>query len=379
MKQKIVIAIILGVMLLGAGLYGLYHQRIGQFRPYFTTNIHISGFSEDYVREHRDQVVIETRPGFELVQVLLALAGDPYDRSVNKDSAYYDALMRHFEPYKNHQAVDDFQVFMNNNSLPSAAMLFAYDIVDGDLVFKDEHESNTMHRFDTIIPELNRFIEASDFESYYADYLTSFQPTINDYPVDTKAMWAWLEARGEDDYDVLRIVSSPLINQHHYTHRFRDHAHGGFEEMVAFVPILYTGQSQLPFDEAQTATLFLSQYLFTEIAHHYVNPITDQHLYEVFQLLDDPDAWYDGPGYHHAGLIFNEYMTWALFTHYVHDAYDQHTAEVMKQVLNDVMVNHREFHDFDRFNDHLYDHIKTREQTSMLALYDYLFDTYHKP
>jgi len=378
MRQKIVVSIILGLTLLGAGLYGLYHHRIGQYKPYITTSIHISSFSDDYVDVYANQVVVETNPGFELVYVLLALAGEPYARSVDQNTPYYDAMMQYFKPYEHHQAVDDFKTFMNNNSLPTAAMLFAYDSVDNTLVFNDEHESASMHRFNTIIPELNRFMEASDFDTFYADYTLMYQETIDDYPVDLMSMWSWFEARGENSYDVLRLVTSPLLGSHHYTHRFKDHRHGGFEEMVAFVPVEYKGASQLPFDEDTTAKLLLTQMMFTEIAHHYVNPITDQHLHEVFGLMDE-DAWYQGPGYGHAGLVFNEYMTWALFALYVYDVYGEHTALVMQDVVDDIMVNHRQFTHFKSFNAHTYDFYTSSDQATLKQIYDDLLRHYRKP
>jgi hypothetical protein len=95
----------------------------------------------------------------------------------------------------------------------------------------------------------------------------------------------------------------------------------------------------------------LQRIVFTEIDHNFVNPVTDQHRFQVISAFAERSKWTSNEStfYQSPIAVFNEYMTWALFLLYIEARISpQEFADVMTFTTSQ-MESSRKFHRFGSF------------------------------
>lgn len=270
-----------------------------------------------YAEARRGTVTIEIPPVFELSKIVLALTTYGQDpNATDHDSAYWAEVEAWFGPHAEHPLIEaldalpldvwSYYSFRNN---AAAYRLDGDQIVPGGIypiggLERGSGDVWTEHL--ALIEDFARDSDAASFleahDGYYRGLIDHYEATV---PI--RQMWDWLEARfvdPGDGRDALLIRSSPLIGG---SHNASTATFGGFTEGTMVVPI-GTGE---PLTPEQLGPF--SRMVFTEIDHHYVNPVSSRHAAAIAAALSDLDRFNAQRHYRTPSATFNEYVTWVLF------------------------------------------------------------------
>jgi hypothetical protein len=142
------------------------------------------------------------------------------------------------------------------------------------------------------------------------------------------------------------VVLSPLVFASHSTHRVDT---GAGSEAVMFVsgPDVTTG----PETSAAVQKAIVQRLVFTEIDHHFVNPVTDQYRSQVSSALGTRSEWTtdESSFYQSPVAVFNEYMTWAVFLLYIEGRVGAQDFADMVRFTTTTMESSRRFQRFGLF------------------------------
>jgi len=373
-RNNILLFLIVVILITGLAGFLIINNMFKEYKPYISSSYLLTTFTNDYIEEKKEDYIIEIPETYEMLYIIIAISelGLKSTNLINKQSEYYDKVLEHFLPYKDHPAVYEVMSSLEYRSTASLGTIFAFEFIGDEMKHNGQHSADWhFSSFLEYIDLLEDFSRVTGFRDFYSENYSYYRKMIEEYKkvVPLYQMWMWLEEHFPQKYDIYRIVSSPLIGGSHYTHNFRDKMNN-IDEIVAFAPIKtsITGYEK-PGKEEE---LLLSRFVFTEINHNYVNPITDrlQNLRKVVRVFSDRDYWYKGEGYNNPSFIFNEYMTWAVFSLYVYDHYDEDIFNNINDLTVNTMVNYRKFIRFEEFNNkllHLY--INRKKNTRISELY----------
>jgi Domain of unknown function (DUF4932) len=316
-----------------------------------TVNVSLShsgaDYPADYIKRNRGEVLVEIPEAFELANIAIAISqpGLNEEHRVNKHGAYYQRVLEHFLPFKDHPLIAQSDLTRNYGyCFRDNSICYAFDrdqLVHGGLYSRMRRPD----LFQRQLALLEDFARVSHFRHFYRDNQPYYERQIQLYrqKIPVRGMWRWLEERFPSRHDCYKIVFSPLVGASHETCGFTK---GDFSETIMFVS--GPGESQ---DTSNTIEQgCLSRTVFTEIDHNYVNRITKDHLDRVNKALADLGQWNQQEGYTSAEMTFNEYMTWAVFVLYAYDTYDTADAEtIIERSTTNTMVHHRKFVRFEAF------------------------------
>lgn len=373
-KNHILVFIIVVILITGLAGFFFINNMFQEYKPYISSSYMLSTFTNDYIEENKGNYIIEIPETIEMLYIIIAISelGLNDTNLINKQSVYYDKVLEHFLPYKDHPAVREVMSSLEYRSTASLGTIFAYEFIGDEIKHNGQHSADWhFSSFIEYIDLLEDFSRVTGFRDFYRENFSYYQRMIEEYDevVPLNQMWVWLEVHFSQKHDIYRIVSSPLIGGSHYTHNFRD-KNNNVDEIVAFAPIntILTGYET----SRELKGLLLSRFVFTEINHNYVNPTTDrlQNLRKVVRSFSDRDYWYKGVGYDNPSFIFNEYMTWAIFSLYINDHYDEDMFNMINDLTVKTMVDNRQFIRFEEFNNELLDlYINRKRNTKISELY----------
>jgi hypothetical protein len=322
---------------------------------------HLSAnYSDEYIRANTGKVLVEIPEVFELANIAIAISESGLNdlHRVHKKGAYYERVLKHFMPFKDHPLLKEhdlnynFGYMFRDNSI-------CY-IFEGDRIVHGGLYSNmrSPDLFKKQLKLVEDFARDSNFRKFYRDNLPYYQEQIQLYrqKVPVRKMWTWLEERFPARDDCYKVVFSPLIGASHETCSFENN---GFSETIMFI----SGPGESKDTSNKIEEGFLSRVVFTEIDHNYVNRVTENHANRVNKAFADLDAWNQQSGYRRPEYTFNEYMTWAVFVLYAYDNYEKQDAEVIvKKSTVDTMVYSRKFVRFKEFAEVLLELYRNRTQ-----------------
>ncbi|UCD51766.1 MAG: DUF4932 domain-containing protein [Phycisphaerales bacterium] len=304
-------------------------------------------YPAEYIERNRGRVLVEIPETFELANIAIAIsqAGLNEQHHVNKQGAYYERVLEHFLPFKDHPLIAHSDLTRN----------YGYCFRDNSVCYRFE-DDRIVHAglysrmrqpdlFQRQLAWLEDFARVSGFRQFYRDNLPYYEQQIELYrrKVPVRKMWTWLEEQFPSQHDCYKVVFSPLLGASHETCGF---SKGDFSETIMFV----SGPGESPDTNDLVERGCLSRVVFTEIDHNYVNRITKNYLDRVNEALADLDQWNQQDGYKSPEMTFNEYMTWAVFVLYVYDTYDtDDAATIVQRSTTSTMVRWRRFVRFDEF------------------------------
>lgn len=333
-------------------------------------------YPDDYIAQNKGKVIIEIPEVYELANIALAITsnGQKHPFWVYKDGAYYKRVLKHFLPFKNHPLINkidfsdsqwrDYFDFREN----SAAYVFKKNaIVSGKIYSRFFVKSKSALKHPSLFEEYRHLVEdfakKSGFRQFYKQNIPYYKKQIATYrkKIPVKKMWSWLEHQFSARYDCYKIIFSPLIGGCHSTQRFEDK---GFKEMVMFVsgPQRYRDKYSGVVEEG-----LLSRVVFTEIAHNYVNPVTDLYRRRLKKVFKDLGKWNKKKYYPDPYTTFNEYMTWAVFILYAYDNYKQEDFKIINRKVEKFMVKKRGFVLFPQFNQKLLSFYINRKRNEKIS------------
>ena len=362
---------LVSVLLVTSGCAGWFGVRVSS-SP--TANLNIATFTESHLDAYRDRVTIVVPEVYELMQVAIALTSTsqehPY-RYTDPDTAYYQAVMDHFAPYRDHALIEALDDALSGPTAYRAT--FAYHFDGDELVEGGQYSVTGLNRaFEGLLPEMEAFARESGFRAFYADHADFYQAQVDTYRrvVDPAHIWQWMEANFPARYDAYTIVLSPLMNGTNNTWRFRDRE-AGYEEIVMFAPSPNVFAPDVEDPDVnisqEVADVILARAVFTEIDHNYVNPVTDEHLKAIDRAMRPLEAWNEGAGsYGSPALTFNEYFTWAIFGLYAETRYEPSLAAAAWDRTR-AMMDWRGFPRFDAFYEELHNAYSERRTDETVA------------
>ncbi len=270
--------------------------------------------------------------------------------SLNYNSDYYREVIKHFEPYKDHPVVKEYEELRNEYSYSTLRRVFTYEFTGNKIVKGKIYKHEESDEDKAFIKLLTDFAQKSNFNDFYDRHQNYYQQKIKQFKnyTDLKAIWRWLEKNYPDRYDSYKIVLSPLVFGSHNTTTYVDKT-DQFHEIIMFVstPELFTRHK---FGNEDLTCSFTERMVFTEIDHNYVNVVTDreENMRKILEVFGDLDKWNQQKGYRRSDITFNEYMTWATAALYIYDKYDEKVYNTfLKHTIN--AMNYRGFVKFKVF------------------------------
>lgn len=253
---------------------------------------------------------------YELANVILALT--PYGISdeweVQKGTPYYEEVMTYFKPMQSHPLLSaanysrekwDYYLAFRTDS-------YAFGIDEKGKISRQFafNAQKGLQPFDDNLVLIQDFYEKSNFHAFYQAHLPYFNSIASRY-LDyfmVREMQAFLKQEfGSFDANQSNlVVFSPLVNRMSCHRDIKEGVSADFSTLALSLILPDNGQ---PMDQSQRASDI--HFLFTEMDHGYVNPVT----YKNARLLHKKfnyKKWDQGSGYTESDC-FNEYMTWAVY------------------------------------------------------------------
>lgn len=268
--------------------------------------------------------------------------------------------MAYFGPYAGHPLIAEVEASLGR--FPSHRAIFDY-IFEGDKIVPGGPFAGSWRdrAFEAYLPLMEDFAAASNFRAFYADHRPLYEEQIAHYKaiVPLREIWDWMEAEFPNRYDAYTVVISPLVRGTHNTFCYRAESGADHWEMVMFVS--GPDGTTNPEISEEVHEALITRYVFTEIDHNYVNPVTDNGAYldRIDLAMRDFRNWNTQGGYATPAMTFNEYMTWATYTLFAKEYYDEDVFAEANAYTVDLMEGRRGFPRFGAFNEavlELYEH-----------------------
>jgi len=274
----------------------------------------------DWIASRRGTVTVETPLAFELANIVLSQTIYGQDaNATDRSTSYSEAVDAWFGPHSDHPLIQ------NLDALPVDMGVYyafrnqaaAWEIRDGQLIPGDVYQVGGFwggeDPFTARIELLEDYLQTTEAEAFLQDHVDYYTDRITTYEaaVPIREMWDWLEVRFPkegDGRDALVVRTSPLIGGSHNASTL---VLDDFSEGTMVVPIFVDGERIEPEHVGPLARM-----VFTEIDHHYVNPVSSRLQEEVNAAVADYGAFNEKAGewgYASPSLTFNEYVTWVLF------------------------------------------------------------------
>lgn len=303
----------------------------------------------------------------ELVFVILAITNHGLKDSVmiNHNSNYYQKTLAYFGKFKSEKIVKKINKKAASiyNQLRMDASNYMFDN-NSKLVKHNEYHNLSWGKKDYLQPyltDLEEFCKKTQFRHFYTlhrSFYDSLIATLNiQAPINKQHIW--LEKNFPKKYTNFRVVFSPLSYGKHSTNvQLRD--------VIIFV--------SSPTENSKLSKSLLeardSRMLFTEIDHHYVNPVSDLHLTSINQAFNNRKTWASGKfsnSYKNQYAVFNEYMTWSVFILYAMDTYQSDDFLTTKNSIENFMEEYRGFVNFSAFNEKMIELYKNKGDKRLIS------------
>ena len=339
-----------------------------------------ANFSDDYISDHKDKYFIEIPEVYELAHIIMAVKyqNSNYNYFIQKNTSYFQTVIKSFSSFKSLELFKNFAYtetdFINNYSFRENSYRYTFEseqIFSKNIYLKKYWEPNI---FEKHLNEIQNFSDQSDFLNFYSNHYEYYESQIAlfDSLIPVQDMWSWLESQFSTEYDCYKILISPLTTGSHSTQRYITN---NFKESIMFISGL--NKEIYSFD---TLNILLNmRYLFTEIDHNYVNPISEKYNTELNSAMKDLSVWKKNSEinelYYNAYKIFNEYMTWAVYDLYILERYPDKWFQLGNERTIKKMVNDRGFIKFKEFEDYLINiYINRTENEKIEDLYPQILE-----
>ena len=327
-------------------------------------------FSDEYILQHKGKYFIEIPDVYELAHVVMAVKYQNSNNNyfIRKNTSYFEELLIYFNQYKDSEIFEKFSYsetdFSENYAFRSNS--YAYTLDNNYISSKGIYPKIwSPDIFKSLKNDVESFALKSDFNDFYLSHLDFYQSQISLYDslIPINDIWQWLEEQFSSRYDCYKILISPLTTGSHNTNRFEVPE---YKETIMFVSGLNKETNSL-----DTANIALNiRYVFTEIDHNYVNPVSDKYSNEITISMSNLRTWKSENQinglYDNAYKIFNEYMTWAVYDLYISEKYPGNTFENIRQTTISKMENSRGFIKFQEFEDYLISLYRNRTDTEKI-------------
>jgi len=290
-----------------------------------------------YTAERRGTIVVENPDAFEIVNLVLSQTtyGQQAPSAMLRDGPYWEAVQAWFGPHRDHPLIReldaepvDMRFYYGFRNHGAAWRWTGEELVPGG-VYPVQGAGGMLGGAEVLTPRIAsvaQFARDTDVAGFFATHGHHREQMLERYRerVPLQDMWDWLEAAfpaSTDGRDALVVRTSLLIGGSHNASTAT--LAGADPRFVEGTMVSYSGGSGAwePEDIAG-----LARTVFTEIDHHYVNPVSIRHQADIEAALGGRLDRFNQQGsdnYGSAFATFNEYVTWVLFDRYWDDYCDR--------------------------------------------------------
>ena len=277
------------------------------------------------VSQNKIDVVVPE--AYELSNIILALTnyGITDEWEVQKNTKYYQEVIKFFDPVKNHPLLDSVNYSREKweyyLSFRTDAFAFQFDEENKLKRSIDFYSVAGYNPFDTHLNLINDFVEKSKFRQFFKEHKSYYDFIKNNYleynfiekSVEFLKRFVGVQHSESDDFQYF-IVLSPLIN------RMNCHRNISANIVADFPTVPHELLGQV-ITKNLSNRLNGNHMIFTELDHGYINPVSDKFQ----QLISDKfdwQKWDNNSGYEEIN-VFNEYMTWAVWELFVKENFPE--------------------------------------------------------
>ena len=241
-------------------------------------------YSEAFQAEHRGRILVEIPEVYELVNVAIAMTptGREDENLVYQRSDYHARVLEWFDPHAAHPFVTKLDSLLTESvqhyfRLKMNGRAFVFDdadrIVQSPVYDRTGFSNDRTNALRPYLEDLQSFADQSRFREFYRANAATYEEQIAFYR-DTAGlaeMKRWLDERfpGSSDYDLYRIVFSPLVSYNQSSTWFES---DGFRELMPHVNFPYPEDVNRSGYLSETAfTIYAGNIAFTEINHGYLD------------------------------------------------------------------------------------------------------------
>ncbi|RYG03481.1 MAG: DUF2461 family protein, partial [Chitinophagaceae bacterium] len=334
-------------------------------------------FTDAHKKKFKGKTTVEIPEVYELINIVYAITPAAANNAdyAYRGSGYYREVKDWFSKYAAEEAVVNINKALNDDQYFILKMdAYAFDWIRGKLVQSKVYDRAAWRDTNTLRPyvkALQAFADKSKFADFYKQHQSFYNSQINCYKdsINTTAMVGWLRKNFPGtDYDVFRIIFSPLVSGNQSANWMEDN---GFKEMHAHVNFPYAYPAK---DVTPDGALFRrGAIVFTEINHSFINPEIEKYLSadDFKKAFADLSIWLDlnkpAKNYNDAYSCFNEYMNWALVSVYATDAAPPSDTAAIIGAIGKNMKEYRGFKKFPEFNMFITELYRKRPQGATVA------------
>lgn len=201
----------------------------------------------------------------------------------------------------------------------------------------DDAEGDLFTRYRQQTESFIRRSRARAFLSEQAGTLRSVRAAVADI-ADVKDMQTWLEREFTARPGPMQVYVSPITGGWNFTN------------LDPVTPRLWVPAAKPQPTPYQRATSVRS--IFTEVDHHFVNPVTSRLPSRDYSFMTDRNGWASSEawaGYDTPELVANEYMTWATYLFYARERLSGDDLKTIESKTTEMMETRRGFSKFGLF------------------------------
>jgi hypothetical protein len=256
---------------------------------------------------------------YELSNIILALTdyGKADQWEVQKNSNYYNEVMKFFEPVKNHPLLKKVNysrdLWEDYLSFRTDAVAYKFNNENKLVRINDFYANDGFKPFDSSLSLINDFIQQSNFRQFYSSHKTYYNSIVQQYEnyymlKETKEFLRKLSGiiEQKNKNSKYEVVLSPLVGRMNCHRNIDTNTIADFPSLSP--ALINENKSEISNQAERVAEIHT---VFTEMDHGYVNPITDKYADLVRKSFDNK-YWDINSGYEDLDC-FNEYMTWAVY------------------------------------------------------------------
>lgn len=336
---------------------------------YFTRPV--GNFTESYKKTTKSKFSVETPEVFELVNIAYALTenGQRHPWMINKKRYYYTEVRDYFALYTSHPLIKKLNQDIKENE---SAYIHDRDNAlclewKNDTIEKNKYRNlsglYSIYRDKDLWEDFARTSNFSRFYKFHYEEYKKSKETIA-RTLDVEKIWKWLEKKFPDSISSYKIVVSPLIYGIHTSVVVKEK---DYSECIIF--FADTPRDTAKYDPDLFKALYTRQF-FTVLDNNYTVPLNKKYKKEIKAAIKNPSAWKKGAQADaNVYEIFNEYMTWALFSIFAGDNYSESTYSKIVSEASQIMVSHRGYLNFRKFNEKLTELYKSSESGKINDIY----------
>jgi hypothetical protein len=290
-------------------------------------------FSFVQAKSENHQIKVEYPEVYELANIVLSLTNyaiiDPYE--IQKESKYYEEVIKHFKLFKNHPLLDSInfsrQKWQEFLSFRSDSYFFKFT-KNGKLKRDIQYYSfEGFNEFDKNLSLIEDFVEKSNYRRFYSDHKEFYSRITNSYSdffkINEMLVFFQNETGLKKNRYSFNIVLSALVgsqNLHREISRLNS---------IEFVPVPLILLQNFCFEKFERINQAMEVHtLFTEIAHKYFAGFNKKYRKKITENFND-SIWDKNSGYsEYPGAVFEEYITWAMYDIFLNKHFSEFAFEV---------------------------------------------------